>query len=307
MKTVCLAVLNYNGLSHLKELLPTLRVACKNSPYPCSVIVLDNQSTEKDVDWVRAAYPEMRCVVAPANDFLFSYNWLLQQLEEDVVVLLNNDLRVSPDFLPPLLRHLESEDVFAASARSFDWEGTQITSGPARLEFNHGFYGWPFDLNRQETCHTLFCSGGFMAVDRRKFLELGGFNRLFHPAYCEDLDLCFRAWRQGWRCIYEPASVVWHREQASWSKSEFNRPNRLHLQHSLLFQWAALPMDSDKTTRFLSTGKLLFGTLAKGELDWVRTYLRASSIWGRLRQRHASMKVARPQLESILSRIKQPC
>ena len=43
-----------------------------------------------------------------------------------------------------------------------------------------------------------------MAVDRNKFVELGGFNRLFAPAYCEDVDLCFRAWRQGWRCIYDP-------------------------------------------------------------------------------------------------------
>ena len=30
-------------------------------------------------------------------------------------------------------------------------------------------------------------------------MELGGFNRLFYPAYCEDLDLCFRAWRRGFR------------------------------------------------------------------------------------------------------------
>ena len=307
MKSVCLAVLNYNGLSHLKELLPTLRAACWNSPLPCSVVVLDNRSTENDVEWVKAAYPEMRCVTAPANDFLFSYNWLLPQLTEDAVVLLNNDLRVSPDFLPPLLRHLESEDVFAASACSFDWEGTRITSGPARLEFKHGFYGWPFDLNRQETCHTLFCSGGFMAVDRRKFLSLGGFNRLFHPAYCEDLDLCFRAWRQGWRCIYEPTSVVWHREQASWSKSETNRPNLLHLQNSLLFQWAALPMESDKTARLLSTGKILLGTLAKGDVSWLRTYLRASSVWGRLQAQHVSMKIAQPQLETILAGINQPC
>lgn len=301
MKTVCMAVLNYNGLSHLKELLPTLRVACKNSPYPCSVIVLDNQSTEKDVDWVRAAYPEMRCVVAPANDFLFSYNWLLQQLEEDVVVLLNNDLRVSPDFLPPLLRHLESEDVFAASARSFDWEGTQITSGPARLEFNHGFYGWPFDLNRQETCHTLFCSGGFMAVDRRKFLELGGFNRLFHPAYCEDLDLCFRAWRRGWRCIYEPASVVWHREQASWSISEINGPNGLHLRNSLLFQWSTLPMKENVHSYYLSLMKLLVGSSVKSDFHWIKGYWDATGLWLKSRRKYSWMKLSAEELEAIMA------
>ena len=58
---------------------------------------------------------------------------------------------------------------------------TEVTSGPARLKFNNGFYSWKFDTQHQKTCHTLFTSGGFMAVDRKKFVELGGFNRLFYP------------------------------------------------------------------------------------------------------------------------------
>ena len=119
---------------------------------------------------------------------------------------------------------------------------TAVTSGPARLKFNNGFYSWKFDTQHQRTCHTLFTSGGFMAVDRNKFVELGGFNRLFYPAYCEDLDLCFRAWRRGWRCIYEPASVVWHREQGTWSATQNSRATQLTLKHSLFFQWASLPM-----------------------------------------------------------------
>src|SRR6266850_1764818 len=80
-----------------------------------------------------------------------------------------------------------------------------------------------------------------MAVDRRKFIELGGFNRLFYPAYGEDLDLGFRAWRRGWRCIFEPASVVYHRESASFDTSEGSPSKDLMRHAQFLFQWASLP------------------------------------------------------------------
>ena len=81
-----------------------------------------------------------------------------------------------------------------------------------------------------------------MAVDRMKFLELGGFDPMYRPAYCEDVDLCFRAWRRGWRCVFEPLSVALHRETGSWDGAGARRLSRMLLRNSLLFQWSSLPM-----------------------------------------------------------------
>ena len=176
MKSVCLAILNYNGKKHLEHLLPTACAAAEKFSGRCGVIVLDNQSTDDDVAWIQREFPSVHAIVAPKNDFLFSYNWLAQERTEDILVFLNNDLKVDHDFLAPLVRHFESPDVFSVSARSYDWSGAEVTSGPARLNFKNGFYSWKFDTEHQKTCHTLFTSGGFMAVDRNKFIELGGFN-----------------------------------------------------------------------------------------------------------------------------------
>ena len=139
MKSVCLAILNYNGKKHLEHLLPTACAAARKFSGTCAVAVLDNQSTGDDVAWVQHEFPSIEAIVAPKNDFLFSYNWLAQNRGEDIFVLLNNDLRVDEDFLAPLLRHFESPDVFSVSARSYDWNGAEITSGPARLNFKSGF------------------------------------------------------------------------------------------------------------------------------------------------------------------------
>ena len=78
MKSVCVAILNYNGKKHLKYLLPTACVAAKNFSGTCAVVVLDNQSTDDDVAWIEREFPSVETVVAPKNNFLFSYNWLAQ-------------------------------------------------------------------------------------------------------------------------------------------------------------------------------------------------------------------------------------
>src|SRR5215831_19076384 len=145
MKSVCLAILNYNGKKHLEHLLPTACAAAREFSGACAIVLLDNQSTDDDVAWIGQKFPLVETIVAPKNDFLFSYNWLAQKRIEDVLVFLNNDLRVDHDFLAPLLRHFESPDVFSVSARSYDWNGDEVTTGPSRLEFENGFYSWRFD------------------------------------------------------------------------------------------------------------------------------------------------------------------
>ena len=98
MKSVCVAILNYNGKKHLEHLLPTVCAAAEKFPGACEVVVLDNQSSDDDVAWIEREFPSVQAIVAPKNDFLFSYNWLAQQRTEEILVLLNNDLKVAPRF-----------------------------------------------------------------------------------------------------------------------------------------------------------------------------------------------------------------
>jgi GT2 family glycosyltransferase len=305
MKSVCLAILNYNGKRHLEHLLPTACAATKKFSDTCAVVVLDNQSTDDDVAWIGREFPSVQTIVAPKNDFLFSYNWLAQRRTEDILVLVNNDLKVDHDFLAPLIQHFESPDVFSVSARSYDWKGGKVTSGPAGLEFKNGFYSWNFDTQHEQTCHTLFSSGGFMAVDREKFIELGGFNRLFAPAYCEDVDLCFRAWRRGWRCIYEPESIVWHRHQATWSHNSIGNLGSLELRSLLLMQWSTFPMHKGRWARLQSLAKLFLGSLFSGDRVWIKTYPATLLYWLAVRRNFRWMKVRDRELSQILARIEK--
>lgn len=301
MKTACLAILNFNGVRHLESLLPTLPLAMAGTDDRACAVVLDNRSTASDVSWLAQHAPDVEVVVAQTNDYLYSYNDFLASRSEDIVVLLNNDLRLAPGFLCALLRHFEQEDVFSVGATSRDWNDTTYTCGPAALHSHHGVYSWDWQRNRQVTSATLFTSGGFMAVDRRRFLELGGFNRLFHPGYGEDLDLCFRAWRRGWRCVFEPAALVYHRENGTFS----DRTQHLIERSSWLFQWSSLPSSAGWLERTAMTTLTAARRSIAGDHSWLLRRARTGQEWKRLRHRYAHLKTTPSELEAICQRIRQ--
>ena len=80
--------------------------------------------------------------------------------------------------------------------------------------------------------------GGSCAFDRRKFLELGGFDELLAPFYLEDTDLGYMAWKRGWKVFYQPRSVVLHEHRGTIGKSFREQHIQTVLKKNfLLFCW----------------------------------------------------------------------
>jgi len=88
---------------------------------------------------------------------------------------------------------------------------------------------------------TLYCLGGAMLFDRRKYYDLGGFDKLFYPFRWEDIDICYRALKRGWKLLYQPESVVYHQHHATLNK--VFTPDYLNIieqKNELLFTWKNL-------------------------------------------------------------------
>jgi len=214
-------------------------------------------------------------VRAPANDYLFSYNWLLSRRTEEVAILLNNDMRVDPGFLEPLLRPFEESDTFAVTGQVRDWEGRKTTSGPCLFGRHWGWFFAPYEVSRQQLSYTLFCGGGCSAFDRRKFLELGGFDRLFWPTYGDDMDLGYRAWSRGWKSYYEPASVLCHRESATMG--EASSPGMIRAL--FLFQWRNLRQPWFRFLHGLYIPWLALQKARQGDRAWLEGWRMARQRW----------------------------
>jgi GT2 family glycosyltransferase len=213
--TVCVLVLNHNGVRHLEDCLGSLRRAGAAYGRPCPIVLVDNRSTDDSVSFTSRRFPGVEIVVSPRNDFLFSLNDVVAARREEIVIIVNNDMRFDEDFVGPLVEHFDRPDVFAVGAAIRDWDDSAHTVGPrcARVR-QFWFYKW-WDYDRQQAALTLEACGGAAAYRQRMFAELGGFDPLFRPGYYEDLDLSFRAWGHGWTVLYEPRSRAYHRESAS--------------------------------------------------------------------------------------------
>ncbi len=237
-----IVILNYNGRELLEKCLPSIVEAARRSPYPCAVTVLDNQSRDASEAWVREHYPRVDYDKARENRVFCSYNPFVAAMTEDVAILLNNDIKVEPDFVAPLVKALEeSPDVFFAAPRSKNFVTGEYEGSLSKMEMRRGML-WGssrfpgHELKIAKPNRSMQC--GFGAFRRSAFVELGGFEDLYLPGTVEDSDLAFRAWRRGWRGVYVPESVVFHMGQASFKKAFGSGGiRRLNRRNLYLFVW----------------------------------------------------------------------
>jgi O-antigen biosynthesis protein len=233
---------SWNTKDLLAEYLPSV-IAAMQGHADNEIIVVDNGSKDGSADFVRATFPQVRVLALPDNlGFGGGSNAGFAAARNDIVVLLNSDMRVAPDFLNPLLAGFHHPGVFAVACQIF-------FSDPKRLREETGLtQGWweggalrvrhRNDDQVKELFPCFYPGGGSAAFDRRKFLELGGFDDILRPFYYEDTDLGYLAWKRGWQVFYQPASHVWHEHRGTIGRN-FNNAfiNGVLKKNALLFVW----------------------------------------------------------------------
>lgn len=214
---------NWNGRDLLEKYLPPLIRAMSGHPEN-EIIVVDNGSTDGSAEFVRQQFPAVRVLALPRNlGFGGGSNAGFRAAKNDIVVLLNSDMRVAEDFLAPLLEGFTDPQVFAVSCQIFfsDPRKRREETGLTQGWWSHGMlrvrHREDEKVDRLFPC--FYGGGGSCAFDRRKFLELGGFDPLLRPFYLEDTDLGYRAWKRGWKVLYQPASHVWHEHRGTIGKT----------------------------------------------------------------------------------------
>jgi GT2 family glycosyltransferase len=205
-----------------------------------SVIVADNASTDGTPDRLRDAFPEIALVETGGNlGFAVACNRGAAAGKNEVVVLLNNDVEVRPDFLERLVAPLENTPVGSVAALLVCPGGQTIDSiGLAADRTLAGFprlFGRPVCDAALTTPVLAGPSGGAAAYRRSAWEDIGGLDeRVF--IYSEDLDLALRLRSAGWATVAAPDAIGvhlgsatlghrsdWQRYQSGFSRSYFVR------------------------------------------------------------------------------------
>ena len=242
---VSVIIPTWMGRDLLERNLPPLLRALSGNPRH-EVLVVENGSNDGTTDLLADRFPTVRVVELGSNaGFGRACNIGCSMARNDIVVMLNNDMRVAPDFLEPLLEGFRDPRVFSVSGR-IDLED------PARRPEETGLTmgRWQRGLLQLEHIQdehvsglfpTFYSGGGSTAFDRDKFMELGGFDEIYEPFYVEDVDLSYQAWKRGWINFHAPDSRFRHQHRGTIGR-HFSRAfiERVVRRNRLLFAWKNL-------------------------------------------------------------------
>jgi riboflavin kinase/FMN adenylyltransferase len=214
------AIINYNGQDYLESYLPSVLYSSSND---LDYLIIDNASNDGSIEYLKEWHPEVNIVEFTQNyGFAEGYNMAMRNVGSEFTVLLNNDVLVTENWLDPILTLMQSDSTIAACQ-------PKIRSLSEPKFFEHaGAAGGYLDMLAYAFCkgrildeveedngqydgnHEIFwASGAAMVIRTELFNKIGGFDDSYFAHY-EEIDLCWRLKRAGYKIMAVNDSVVYH-------------------------------------------------------------------------------------------------
>jgi len=222
MPAISVIILNYNGLHLLSECLDSLR---RQTFRDAEVIFVDNGSTDGSVAFVEENYPEVKVIENRENlGFGEGNNVGMRVAQGKYIALLNNDTVTHPEWLQRLFEAAGHSPgtfgMWASKILFYDHPNTIDTVGHLMYSdgLNIGRGRGEIDMGQYDRVEEVFFPSGCAALYSKKMLdEIGYFDPDFF-AYGDDTELGLRARLAGWKCLFVPSSVVYHKYSATMGR-----------------------------------------------------------------------------------------
>lgn len=214
---------NYNGERLLPKFLPSVLAAIEQADAPTELVVVDDASTDRSLEML-AGFPTARVVRRERNGgFSQCCNTGIAEARGEVLLLLNSDVKLPPDFLLHYRHHFDDPQLFAITPAGFDLESGRPIDGGKLGFWRQGmprttknyYEAQAEEWELTEPYPSFSVIGAYFFCDGAKLRSLGGFDPLYTPFLFEDIDLSYRALKRGWKIIYEPRLQAWHQSSST--------------------------------------------------------------------------------------------
>lgn len=197
----------------------------KNAPSLSEIIVVDNASQDETGDLLDQVQGARIIRNEENRHYIMGANQGAEAARGQYLLFLNNDSEVLTGSIESALDTLKSGDnIGAVGGKLILPDGTLQEAGSIVWQNGscvaYGRGGDPFSPPFMFRRDVDFCSAAFLLTKRDTFLNSGGFDEAFRPAYYEDADYCFKLRRGGHRIVYDPGAAVVHYEFGSSESSE---------------------------------------------------------------------------------------
>ena len=213
--SVDVLVVLYNSGQYIHGLFESVR----RLSIPVTLYLVDNASHDDTVSKVTNEISQCPLPVyffrsLENNGFARGVNLLARQSRAEFLFLLNPDTELEDGCLETLTTRAQSDPTIGiCEARQWPKEHPKT-----------------YDATTGE---TTWCSGAAALIRRTAFEQAGGFDEHLFFMYCEDVDLSWRLWTTGWKCIYMPDAVVRHYTQDVMPSKRRTRENYFTFRNSL--------------------------------------------------------------------------
>ena len=270
MSHTAIVILNYNGEKLLQQFLPSVIQHSQQA----EIIVADNGSTDQSLLILARHFPSVRIITLDKNHgFCGGYNRALKQVEADYYVLLNSDVEVTSHWLDPLVRLLDHDKQIASvqpKILSFRQKNKFEYAGAAGGLIDS--LGYPFCRGRifahveedtaqyNDEVEVFWATGACMIIRSKLYHQFEGLDEDFF-AHMEEIDLCWKLHRAGYKIYYSGKSAVYH---VGAGTLDYNSPRKIYLNFrnglSLIF-------------KHLGRGEMMYKLPLRILLDWLAAFI----------------------------------
>jgi GT2 family glycosyltransferase len=218
---VSIIILNWNGLEDTIDCLESL----KKITYPnYEVIVVDNGSREKDAQVLNDNFGDYIHLIRNQKNYGYTggnnigIRYASSTSSPDYFLIMNNDVVVTPDFLTPMIETAKNDQsigilgpklyyhnfpgiIYSTGIKTNIWLGSFSSIGHKQLDRGQ------YDVQQEVDS----IAGSCLLVSKDVIHKIGLFDESFF-SYCDEIDYCFRAQRAGFRNMYVPQAIAWHKK-----------------------------------------------------------------------------------------------
>ncbi len=214
---VSVIVVNFNGRKFLKDCFSSLM----NLNYPKSkleIIMVDNGSLDKSIEFVKENFPKVKILKNDINNYCRANNLGIKHAKSEYIAFLNNDTRVDRNWLLELIKAIEADkSIGVAGSKILFMDGSIESAGHQELP---NFYWTDRGFSEKDTGQynkleeVKSLCGGAILYRKRILKDVNYFDEDFNM-YLEDVDMSVRLRRMGWKLVYVPQSIAYHKHQGS--------------------------------------------------------------------------------------------
>ena len=269
----------------------------------CEIVIV-NDDPQTPLKPYLKKYPEIKIIENIQNQgFSKAVNLGIKNATQDYLLLLNTDVVLQKiDFDRLLTIFSKNKELFALSF--YQKENNGIVSGKNQIYWQNNFFQHKRATNLDAGI-TAWAEGGAGLFDKKKLLELGGFDAIYSPFYWEDIDLCYRAWKSGYTVLFDPETKVDHQHESTIGKYFSQKIKTISLRNQFIFIWKNITDQELINAHCKNLVKIYFSLLKDSGLSAGKSFFQALLLLPKiLEKRKEQIKTYRKSDKEILKMFK---